>query len=149
MGIGYRCAPQLHCSFVVWDADVTPEQWTANFEKFANDPAFADCPRAIVDLSTAESTASITDELIRDMATRWRDRGPEVGALEWAIVPNGAWGRVRQFEGELESFPGIHTMVFDHPTTASVWLGIDPAQARRILDDIRAVLRAQDVMRSN
>ena len=87
--------------------------------------------------------------MIREMATRWRSQGPEVGALEWAIVPNGAWGRVRRFEEELETLPGIHTTVFDHAKTAAVWLGIDPANARRILDDIRAVLRAEARSSSN
>ena len=53
MGIAHRCELPLRCIFVVWDGDVTPDQWTAHFKRLVNDPGFAACSRALVDLSTA------------------------------------------------------------------------------------------------
>ena len=88
--------------------------------------------------------SNITDDVIREMGARWRELAPEVGAMEWAIVPNGAWGRARKLERELETVPDLHTMVFDHAGTACVWLGIDLAKARLILDDLREVAGAEE-----
>jgi hypothetical protein len=149
MGIAYRCAAELRCTLIVWDRDVTPEQWTTHIERLVNDPAWASCPRALIDLTTVGDHEGITDDVGREMAKRWRAAAPDVGSLKFAILPNGAWDQARTFEEELESFPGIHTMLFNDMGTASIWLGIDYVAARRVLADVRAEIRAEDPPRSN
>ena len=74
VGIAYRCEPPLRCIFIVWDGNVTPNQWTAHFERIINDPALPACPRALVDLSTAGGAVNITDDVIREMGARWPER---------------------------------------------------------------------------
>jgi hypothetical protein len=144
VSIAFRCEVPLRCAFIVWDGDVTPDQWIAHLEKRVNDPAYWSCTRVLIDLTTIRSHEDITDDVIREMAARWRGHAPQAGHLSWAIVPNGAWNRARKVEEELETFPGIHTMLFNHTETACIWLGVDLAQSRRVLADVRDQLRADE-----
>ena len=142
MGIAHRSVAELRCTFVVWDGDVMPDEWAANFERVVKDPAFASCPKTLADLSTVGETSDITDDVISEMVNRWRTIAPDRGYFEWAFIPNGVWAKARQAEAELETVPGIRTMVFNHADTACVWLGIDPKGARRIIGELRDTLRA-------
>jgi hypothetical protein len=144
VAIGYRFVVEDRCAYVVWHGDVKPDQWNAHRDKFVNDPAYPDCPRSLVDMSSVGGIKDITDDVIREMAADWRERATGFGSLKWAIMPNGEWHRARRFEEEFESFPGIHTMLFNHSSTASTWLGINPAQTNEIIRELREELRARE-----
>jgi len=141
MGIAYRCVPELRCTFVVWDGDVTPEQWSSHVDRLAADPAFPPGPLLLSDLSSAGTVPSITRATIDEMADRWRETSAAVGTFQCAIVPNEAWDKARQFEGELTG-SNMRTMVFNEPWSACSWLGLDADVARSIIDELRGELRA-------
>ena len=140
MPINYRCDAGLRCTLVVWDGDVTPEEWEHHLERMTADPAFPPGPLLLSDLSSAGAAPSITVETIDEMARRWREHAESLGPLKMAIVPNGAWDKARKFEVEVsESIPRM--MVFNDPWTACAWLGIDAEKVRRAITELRAELR--------
>jgi len=141
VGIAYRFDTRLRCTFVVWDGDVTPEQWRTQVDTIVDDPAFPPGPLILADLSTAGGVPQITTETIEEMAERWRAHAANLDEMQWAIIPNGAWDKARRFESELKA-SGIRTMIFNEPWTACRWLGLDADVVRRILTDIREQLRA-------
>jgi hypothetical protein len=126
---------------VVWDGDVTPEEWERHLERMTADPAFPPGPLFLSDLSSAGAAPSIEADTINEMASRWREHAESLGPLQMAIVPNGAWDKARKFEGGVsEAIPRI--MVFNDPWTACAWLGIDPEKVRRAIAELRAELRS-------
>jgi hypothetical protein len=102
MGIAYRCDPNLRCTFAVWDGDVTPEEWSDQLERIVADPAFPPGPLVLADLSTAGGAPSITTDVIDEMARRWVIHVKGLGAMQWAIIPDGAWSKARRFECDVE-----------------------------------------------
>jgi hypothetical protein len=140
VAIAYRCVPELRCTFIVWDGDVTPEQWSDQLERIIADPAFPPGPLVLGDLSTAGGAPSITTDVIDEMARRWVTYAAELGTMQWAIIPDGAWDKARRFECEVEG-SNIHPMVFNEPWSACNWLGVDRDAALSILRDLRAELR--------
>ena len=140
MGIAYRFEAQLRCTFIVWDGDVTPQQWRDQVDSIVDDPAFPPGPLVLADLTTAGGAPLITPDIIKEMAERWRAYAPNLDRMQWALVPNEAWDKMRQFEAEVEG-SGVRTMVFNEPWTACSWLGLDVDVVRPILDDIRKQLR--------
>jgi hypothetical protein len=140
VGIGYRCDRNLRCTFVVWDGDVTPEEWGAQVERLIRDPAFPPGPLMLADLSTAGGAPRITTEVIEEMAHRWRTHAATLGKMRWAIMPNEAWDKARHFEFELEASE-IRTMVFNEASVACAWLGLETDDARAALQELREHLR--------
>ena len=140
MGIAYRCNPDLGCTLIVWDAEVTPEQWSDQVDRIIDDPAFPPGPLVLADLSTAGGAPLITTDVVEKMAYRWRTYAADLRKMRWAIIPNGAWDKARHFELELEG-SNIRSMVFNEPWGACAWLGLDTDDAREILNDLRAELR--------
>jgi hypothetical protein len=140
VGIAGRCDATLRCTFIVWDGDVSPEQWRDQARQRFADPAFPPGPLALADLSTAGGAPSITTDAIREMARLWRDQAPKVGLSKLAVIPNGAWDKARQFETDAGG-AGLETIIFNSLGTACTWLGLDVDLVRPILDDLRAQLR--------
>jgi hypothetical protein len=141
VGIAYRCDASLGCTFVVWDGDVTPQQWADQVQQIVTDPAFPPGPLMLGDLSTTGGAPSITTDAIEEMAARWRTAVADVGPMRWALIPGAAWDKVRQFDSELEA-SGVRMMVFNEAWSACKWLGVDADAARTILNDLREQLRA-------
>jgi hypothetical protein len=141
VAIAYRCDARVRCTFIVWDGDVTPQQWNRHVERMLGDPAFPPGPLMLADLTTARGAPSITPDVIAEMAGRWSAHAEELGQMRWALVPNEAWDKARRFETELDA-SGIHTMVFNEPWSACAWLGLDSDVARSILTELREELRA-------
>ena len=140
VSIAYRLDPQLGCTFIVWDSDVTPERWSAHVERILTDPGFPPAPLVLGDLRTAGGAPAVSTDAIKEMAQRWSSHAPALGHMQWAILPNGGWEKARRFERELDA-PTIRTMVFNEPWSACRWLGLDPDTATSILEELRAQLR--------
>ena len=143
MGIGYRCDRDLRCTFIVWDGDVTPEQWSDEVDRIVTDPTFPPGPVLLAELSTAGGAPSIGTDTIDKMARRWRTHAADLGKMRWAIIPNGAWDKARRFELELRG-SNIRSMVFNEPWAACAWLGLETNDARTILTELREQLREGD-----
>jgi len=141
MGIAYRCDPNVRCTFVVWDGDVTPKEWSDQLERMTADRVFPPGPLILADLSTAGGAPSITIDVIDEMARRWVTHAKGLGVMQWAIIPDGAWNKARRFECEVEGSSTIRPMVFNEPWSACAWLGLDTETVRTILGDLRAALR--------
>ncbi|MGO9873204.1 MAG: hypothetical protein ACLPVY_05340 [Acidimicrobiia bacterium] len=141
MGIAYRCHANLGCTFVVWDGDVTPDQWSDELDRIIADLAFPPGPLVLADLSTAGGAPSITTGIVDEMARRWVTYAAELAPMQWAIIPDGAWDKARRFECEVKG-SNIRPMVFNEPWSACTWLGLDAAVARTILGDLREELRS-------
>jgi len=140
MGIAYRCRADARCTFIVWDGDVTPEQWKDQVDRITADPGFPPGPLILADLSTAGGVPQVTTDVVEEMAHRSREHAANLGKMRWAIVPNEAWDKARYFEMELEG-SGIPTMVFNDTSVACTWLGLDTNDARTTLKDLRQELR--------
>ena len=98
MGIAYRSDERLRCTFIVWDGDVTPEQWSDQVETIVADPTFPPGPLVLADLSTAGGAPRMTTDVINEMARRWRAHAAKLDKMQWAVIPNGAWDKARHFE---------------------------------------------------
>jgi hypothetical protein len=136
----YRCDANLGCTFIVWDRDVTSDQWRGHVAKIVADPAFPPGPLLLGDLSTVSGGPGITTDVIEEMVRRWRSNATDLGLTRCAIVATGELDQARQFVVELEG-SGLSVMVFDDPWAACTWLGLDTEAARTILKDLRGKLR--------
>ncbi len=143
MGIAYQCDEASGCTFIVWDAEVTPEEWLACERRLFADPAFPPGSRALADLRSAGGAPSISVEVVREMAEHLREHAPQIGSLRFALVPNSAWGwtKATEFEKQLEG-SGISSVTFTSLSTACTWLGIDATTTTEALNDLRNGLRA-------
>jgi hypothetical protein len=138
--MAFQCDATLRCTFVVWDADVTPEQWGDHLDRIIGDPLCPPGPLLLADLSTARGAPSITTDVIDEMARRWRAYLTDQGDMRWAIVPDGAWVKARRFEADVKG-SNIHVTVFNEVWSACNWLGLDRDAALPILKDLREQLR--------
>lgn len=121
MAIAYRCDAAIGCTFIVWDHDVTPEEWRDHNERLLHDPAFPPGPLVLADLSTAGDAARISPEVVAEMGEGWGGRAGRMDPIKVAVVPNGAWDKARQFERVVEG-SGLTTIVFNDLVTAcSCW----------------------------
>lgn len=135
VGIAYRCDTDLGCTFVVWDGNVTPEEWRAHRERLLADPAFSAGSKMFADLSRAGGAERISTDAVTEMASVFRADG--LGPYKVAVIPNGAWDKARHFEREVEG-SGITVIVFNDVLTAGAWLGIEVGTAATILGQLRA-----------
>ena len=136
MAITYRCDPGLGCTFIMWDREVTPDEWRGHVALLFDDPAFPPGPLVLADLSTAGGAVMISTEVIEEMGDGWSDRAERLDPIKIAVVPNGAWEKARQFERAVEG-SGLTTIVFNDLVTACKWLGVDPEPAGSILEQMR------------
>jgi len=142
VGIAYRCSTDHRCTFVVWDGDVTPDEWRAHNDRLFADPAFPPGPRTLVDMRTAGGAPSITDDVLTEIGKRFNDRPDALGGMMLAIVPNGSWDKARRVIEREVSVPGLRGMTFNGLPTACVWLGLPTQPAQDVLDQLRTQLRA-------
>jgi hypothetical protein len=142
VSIAYRCDAGLRCTFVIWEGDVTPRQWSDHVERMLSDPAFPPGPLMLADLSSAGRAPSITPDVIGEMALRWSAGAATLGQMQWALIPNQAWDKARQFETDLTA-AGVQTMVFNEPWSACNWLGLSSPPVLSILKELRDQLRAE------
>ena len=141
MGIAYRCVPELRCTFVVWDREVTPDEWRGHIDRLVADPAFPPGSLMVADLRAAGGAPSITTDVIGEIANRLNVETEKLGGIQIAVIPNGAWEKALQLLDRDLSIPGLRAIVFAIASTAFTWLGLDARASEDILDDLRAELR--------
>ncbi len=127
---------------MVWDGDVKPEEWHAQYDRMFSDPAFPPGGLMLADLRTAGGAPSIDDDVIEDMGLRWNRQAERLADMRLAIVPNGAWNKARRFIEREVSVRGMRSMVFAEPADACAWLGLDLVVVEPVLAALRDNLRA-------
>lgn len=142
MGVAYFCDPVTRCTYIVWDAEVSPEEWSAAENALFADPAFPPGPFAVADLRTANGALDVPTDVVDEMGDRLRSQAPDIGPLQFALIPNSAWDKVRAFEDRFRG-SGISSLAFTSIATACSWLGIDSERATAELDALRHALRRE------
>ncbi len=142
MGVAYFCDSVTRCTYIVWDAQVTPGEWDAAENALFADPAFPPGPFALADLRTANGAPHVPMDVVDEMGDRLRSQAPEIGPLQFALIPNSAWDKVRAFEERFRG-SGISSLSFTSIATACSWLGIDRDRAATQLEALRDQLRRE------
>jgi hypothetical protein len=141
LGVAYRCDAATGCTFIVWDAEVTPGEWTDREQEMFADPGFPPGPVALVDLRSAAGAPMVPLDVVNVMGDRLRSQAPKIGPIRMALIPNSSWDKVRAFEERLEG-SGISSIAFTSVATACTWLGIDGDNATAQLQELREKLRS-------
>ncbi len=144
MGITYRCDPELHCTFEVWDSHVTPEQWRAHFDAVLADPAFPPGRKILVDLRTAAGATRITAAVVTEIGRAMNDAQYVLHDMRLAIVPNGAWDKAQLLIDEEISISGLVGITFSGLDQACAWLGLPVGQVSPVLREMREELTHAD-----
>lgn len=141
VSIAYRRDPQLGCTFVVWDNQVTPEVWRDHLDRLFADPVFPPGRRWLIDLNTAGDTVSLTGDVIGEIGERINAQSERLEQMQVAVIPNGAWEKASQLIDREVSLPGLRAILFNELPAACGWLGISAGDVQPIVADIRADLR--------
>jgi hypothetical protein len=141
VGIGYACDAVLRCTFVVWDGDVTPQEWRDHADRMFADPTFPPGSNMLGDFSCGDAP-SITEDALREIGERWSAQSGVLPQMRLAIVPNGAWDKAKYMVDKEITTERLRFILFNDLHGACGWLGIAPQQALPILKDIRTRLRA-------
>ena len=141
MGIGYRVVTSPPTTIAVWDSVVTPPEFQAHLERLRADPEAAGSALFLTDLTTfAPPAPGAIESAAGGFAQQLASRSHTV---RWAIVADAVFWDAVDFEklvaGEVKDI-----VVFNDLETACRWLGIDLADARAIVDDLRSQIRARD-----
>jgi hypothetical protein len=62
----------------------------------------------------------------------------------WAIVADEAFEHALRFESHIKT-DVRRIIVFNDPITACIWLGVEPADVRTIIDELHGKLRRSDL----
>ena len=136
MSIVYRVDQRLATSFVLWHGTVTADEFLAHVRRLTADPDWPpDGKRHLSDLRTAIVDASIDDDVLRTAADLF-GRHPKIQNLRSAIVATNSFVKARVFERFVTPY-GPFVFVFITLNPACAWLGIDAAEAERILRTLR------------
>jgi hypothetical protein len=141
VGIGYVCDATLRCTFVVWDGDVTPQEWRDHADRMFADPAFPPGPNVLADFSAGHAP-SITEDTLREIGERWSAQSDTLPQMRLAMVPNAAWDKAKYMVDKEITTQRLRFILFNDLHGACMWLGLAPQQALPIVKDIRTRLRA-------
>ena len=136
MSIVYRVDQRLGASLVLWHGTVTADQFLAHVRRLTADPDWPpDGKRHLSDLRTAVFDASIDNDVLKTAADLY-GRHPEIQHLRAAIVATDSFVQAGVFERFITPY-GPCVFVFITLNPACAWLGIDAAEAERILRTLR------------
>ena len=111
-------------------------------ETLTTDPAWRVCPRFLADLQTVSDTATIGDEAIERAAALLAADPEIISKKRGAAVADREFWKARQFGRSLSEF-GTSTVVFKTLEIACSYLGLDKAETRQKIRQLRAKLRAR------
>ncbi|MCU1464511.1 MAG: hypothetical protein JWM72_439 [Actinomycetia bacterium] len=132
MGIAYRAVPSVGCTFDVWDGEVTADQIRWYLIRLADDRNWPAGHAHLTDLTTV-ATASVPDPVVLDALYEGTGLADDlnVAVLVPAGVPTDVSLKYTTLTEELAARP------FTELGPACVYLEIDEAGARVILDELR------------
>jgi hypothetical protein len=142
MGIIHICDRQKNVIFVVWDGAVTGGVWLAHARSLLAEPEWPAIFRIIGDLRTVSDTRSIRDEEIEKAAALFTADPAIVAGKRVAIVATEEFRKAKRFMELIARFRTT-TVVFNTLDTACMFLGINLAETRQTLEELRTELRAR------
>jgi len=143
MGITYQCDRAKNTIFIVWDGEVTADEWLAQAHKLMAEPDWPAITRLITDVGTVSNTASIGDQEIETVAALFRAHSGTTIKKRLAILANDLFGKARKFELQLSRF-GLLVVVFNQLQTACLFLNIDPTETEQTLEGLRSKLHGHE-----
>ncbi len=143
MGIAYRRDPTTDVTITVWDGPVSPDDWRKLVAEQNSDP---DWPTAhlLGVFETAHGFSSFDDDdVIDEMIATYKGRADTARVQKSALVTQLQLGRAGDIPQALRDF-GVRVITFGDLRTAAAWLGADLGTTERIVDELRAEIRARD-----
>jgi hypothetical protein len=136
MGIAYRFTPDGRGVLVVWDGTVTLNDWRDHLRSMLADPAYRAAKAQLADVRFVSLDQSFTDEGIRETISRIGSQRAQVAGMQLAILAGRHWSKAKLVESALRPL-SVAPIVFNDTRTAFAWLGLDPADASAMIDELR------------
>jgi hypothetical protein len=141
MGIAYRCDERTRLSISVWDGEVTPDDCGRHMAALAADPSWGARGLVLTDLTGISAARRPSAKAVLHAAAEFSEKlADHVRNAQWAIVAGETFVLAQRFGSYLEE-EVRRLIVFNDLGTACTWLGIDPADVRVLIGELRADLR--------
>ena len=125
---------------IVWDGEVSGDEWQQFIREQAVDPRWPRGHRRLADVTTLDPSL-LSAAHVDAVGALYEERVGNVARTRQAIVAAAlAWDLARAFETHMARL-GATLIVFDHVEDACNWLGIDPIATQQVLTRLRAGLR--------
>ena len=137
MPITYHCDTTTHVTVSLWRGRVPLEDITSHLDVLASDPDFVSSRVLLTDLRDIASNERPTLEQVERAAQEFLRRfGDTMTALKWGIVARHAFLEASAFEERIREHVA-RALAFNDLGTACVWLGVDPTQIEKTIDELR------------
>ena len=142
MGIAFRTSRPSGLSVAVWDGEVTAAQRNAHISAIAADPEWGAGALLLTDLtSVAEASRPTPAEVLEAASSFVEHVAAQVRNAKWAMVAGETFAHAQRFSAYVEEAVQ-RLIVFNELDTACTWLGVDVAEVRSVVADLRLELRA-------
>jgi hypothetical protein len=142
MGILHYSDIKKGIIYIVWDGEVTWDDWRKQIQTLLADPAWPVFPRFIADLWTVSDTSTIGYEEIDEAVSIFTSNQTALGNKRGAVVARDVFGKAGRFVKQIARF-GTSMVVFNNLDTACLFLGIDLHETHQTLERLRATLRSR------
>ena len=144
MGIAYRCDEKTRLSLSVWDGEVTPDDCARHIAALVSDPDWGQRGRVLTDLTGISAARRPSAKEVLEAAAEFSKKlADQVRNAQWAIVAGETFVLAQRFGSYLEE-EVRRLIVFNDLDTACTWLGVDAADARELIGELRDSLRSHD-----
>jgi hypothetical protein len=144
MGIAYRSDDAIGLSVSVWDGEITDDQRRRQMEAVASDPNWGAGGLLLTDLTGVSTAQRASATQVLEAAAEFSERlAGQVRNAKWAIVASETFVLAQRFGSYLEE-EVRRIIVFNDLDAACAWLGVDSADARAIIGELRADLRSAE-----
>lgn len=141
MGILHLADRKQGVTFIVWDGVVTWDHWLKHMHALKADPNWYHTTRFIADLQTVSDTSSISEQQVDQAMEIFGGNPPIVAGKRGALVAQEEFHRANKV-GDLIARFGALSVTFNSLDTACIFLGLNLAETRRTLEQLRAEIRS-------
>ena len=141
MSIIQHIDQQKNTGFVIWDGEVSAEQWFQYAQKLVAHPAWPTTIRFLADVRTVHDISTIHDPEIERVVEIFSASAGSLTGKKVAIVAREMFGRARRFTNATSRL-GVSAVVFNNIDTACLFLGIDATYASQGLQQTREQMQA-------
>ena len=142
VGIAYRSDYALGLTVIVWDGDISIEDWRTHFGQLTGDPSWPIGRIGLLDATSVDMSA-LTHDDIRQVAGAFRSHRPKLAGIKYAIVAgDAAYADALAFQ-DASGPTGLVTVVFSHLDIACDWLGVSVEDVDPTIDALRVEIRSR------
>ena len=141
MGIIHLSDRKRDMVFIVWDGQVTWEDWKAHAQALTTDPNWHVISRFMADVQTVSDTSTIGEGELEQAVAILHSNPDTLIRKRSAVVASEEFWRASKFR-EILSQTGIESVVFNNLDTACLFLGINLAETHQTMQELRAQLRS-------